>query len=52
MKTIDAVLMVRKIRDKQHQEISNKSTAEIMTYFRKKASEINRMAAKFQLHQD
>ncbi len=50
MKKIDAVLMVRKICDKQNREISNKSTEEIITYFRKKASEINRMAAKFQLH--
>jgi hypothetical protein len=51
MKKIDAVLLVRKIRDKQNKEISSKSTQEIIQYFRKKASGIKKKAEKLELNQ-
>ena len=38
MKTIE---MVRKIREKQAQEIENKSQDEIIAYFRKKAEKLH-----------
>lgn len=40
MKKIDAVKMVRKIRDQQSKETAGKSTQEIIDYFRKKAEKI------------
>ena len=44
MKKIDAVEMVRKIRDKQNKDISGKSAKEIIDYFRKKAGELAKKA--------
>ncbi len=40
MKKIDAVKMVRRIRDQQSKETAGKSTQEIIDYFRKKAEKI------------
>ncbi len=40
MEKIDAVEMVRKIRDKQHEDIAGKSPQEIIDYFRRKAVEV------------
>ncbi len=40
MKKIDAVEMVRNIRDKQSKEIAGKSSQEIINYFRRKAGRI------------
>jgi len=40
MKKIDAVKMVRKIRDQQSTETAGKSTQAIISYFRKKAERI------------
>jgi len=40
MKKIDAVKMVRTIRDKQNKETLGKSPKEIIDYFRKKAKKI------------
>ncbi len=40
MKKIDAVEMVRNIRDKQNKDTSGKSPQEIIDYFRRKAREI------------
>jgi hypothetical protein len=40
MEKIDAVEMVRKIRDKQHEDIAGKSPQEIIDYFQRKAVEI------------
>jgi len=51
MEKIDTILMVRKIRDTQSKEIANKSTQEIIKYFRKKASGINKKAENFVLNQ-
>lgn len=41
MKKIDAVEMVRNIRDKQNKAISGKSPQEIIEYFRRRAAEIS-----------
>ena len=51
LKKIDAVSMVRKIRDKQSKEIANKSTQDIIDYFRKKADRINKKVEKFEMNQ-
>ncbi|MCI0514630.1 hypothetical protein L0128_15560 [candidate division KSB1 bacterium] len=51
MKKINAVLMVRKIRDKQSREITSKSIQDTINYFRKKANEINQKIAKIELNQ-
>jgi len=51
MKKIDAVLMVRKIRDRQSKEIASKSTQDIINYFRKKASGINKKVENYELNQ-
>lgn len=40
MKKIDAVKMVRNIRDKQNKEIVGKSPKEIIEYFRRKAGKV------------
>lgn len=40
MKKIDAVKMVRKIRDKQSKDTAGKSNQDIIDYFRKKAGEL------------
>ena len=40
MKRIDAVEMVRRIRDKQNKDTSGESPQEIVDYFRKKAGEL------------
>ena len=40
MKKIDAVKMVRDIRDKQTKDTSGKSPLEIIDYFRRKADKI------------
>ncbi len=40
MEKIDAVEMVRKIRDKQHEDITGKSPQEIIDYFQRKAVEV------------
>ncbi len=40
MKKIDAVEIVRNIRDKQSKDTSGKSPKEIIEYFRKKAKKI------------
>ncbi|RMD91607.1 MAG: hypothetical protein D6814_18005 [Calditrichaeota bacterium] len=37
MKKIDAVAMVRNIRDKQSKELTGRSPQEIINYFRRKA---------------
>jgi len=42
MTKIDAVAMVREIRDKQNKDTFGKSPQEIIEYFRKKASEISK----------
>lgn len=42
MKKINAVEMVRNIRDKHHKTISGKSPQEIIEYFRRKAGEISK----------
>ena len=41
MKKIDAVEMVRNIRDKQNKDTSGKSPKEIIDYFRSKAKEVS-----------
>ena len=41
MKKIDAVKMVRNIRDKQTKDTSGKSPQEIIDYFRRKAGKIS-----------
>jgi hypothetical protein len=51
MKKIDAITMVRKIRDKQSKEIAGKTTQDIINYYRKKASEITDKVDKFELYQ-
>jgi hypothetical protein len=38
MKRIDAVQIVRAIRDRQNKAIKNKSSQEMIEYFRKKAA--------------
>ncbi len=40
MKKIDAVKMVRNIRDKQNTDMAGKSPQEIIDYFRRKAMEV------------
>lgn len=40
MKKIDAVKMVRNIRDKQNTDTAGKSPQEIIDYFRRKAGEV------------
>ena len=40
MKKIDAVKMVRNIRNKQNAEIADKSPQEIIDYFRRKAGKV------------
>ena len=42
MKKIDAVQMVRDIRDRQSKEIQGKSPQEIVEYFHKKAATIDK----------
>ena len=41
MKKIDAVKMVRNIRDKQNADTAGKSPQEIIDYFRRKAGEVS-----------
>lgn len=43
MKKIDAVEIVRRIRDKQNEETSGKSPKEIIEYYRRKAKQIEKM---------
>jgi len=38
MKKIDAIQLVREIRDQQSKELAGKSTQEMIIYFHKKAS--------------
>jgi hypothetical protein len=45
MKKIDAIAMVREIRDKQHKDIENKTHQEIIEYFREKANGLKDNAA-------
>ena len=40
MKKIDAVKMVRNIRDKQNTDLAGKSPQEIIDYFRRKAGKV------------
>jgi len=49
MKKIDAVKMVRRIRDQQSMETAGKSTQEIIGYFRKKAEKIAVKAESLEL---
>jgi len=49
MKKIDAVEMVRNIRDKQNKDISGKSPNEIIDYFRRKARKIAEKAGASEL---
>ena len=51
MKKIEAVTVVRKIRDKQSNDIAGKTTQEIIEYFRKKACEIAKKVENFELNQ-
>jgi hypothetical protein len=44
MKKIDAVKIVRNIRDKHNIDIAGKSSEEMIDYFRKKARKIAEMA--------
>lgn len=44
MKKIKTVQMVRNIRDHQNNDIKNKSPQEIIEYFRKKATKIDKNA--------
>ena len=39
---IDTIKMVRTIREKQYEEIKNKSHEEIIEYFRKKSKNVNK----------
>ena len=43
MKKIDAVAIVRNIRDKQNKDTSGKSPQEIVEYYRRKAGKISEM---------
>lgn len=49
MKKIDAVEMVRNIRDKQNKDTSGKSPQEIVDYFRRKAEEFAKKAGTAEL---
>ena len=49
MKKIDALKMVRNIRDKQNADTAGKSPQEIIDYFRRKAGEISAQVEAFQL---
>ncbi len=49
MKKIDAVKMVRKIRDNQGKAIDGKSTQDVISYFRKKAGWIAEKAGTLEL---
>lgn len=49
MKKIDTVQIVRDIRDKQNIDIKDKSPQEIIDYFRKKATKIDKISEITQL---
>ena len=49
MKRIDALKMVRNIRDKQNTDIAGKSPQEIIDYFRRKAGEVSAQVDTLQL---
>ena len=49
MKKIDALKMVRNIRDKQNSDTAGKSPQEIIDYFRRKAEEVSAQVDTLQL---
>lgn len=49
MKKIDAVKIVRHIRDRQNKDILNKSHQEIIDYFRRKAIKIDKLVKTAEL---
>ena len=51
MKKINAVAMVRKIRDKQSKEIEGKTIKDIIDYYHKKARNLSDEVDKFELYQ-
>lgn len=51
MKKINAVKMVRKIRDRQNRDTSGKSPKEIIDYFRRKAGKIAKQFATEKLNE-
>lgn len=51
MKNINAVEMVRNIRDKQSKDVSGKSPQKIIEYFRRKAMEIAEKAEAQELNE-
>jgi len=50
MKKIDAIQMVRKIRDQQNKDTSKKTQKEIIDYFRKKAMKFDKKVETDQLN--
>ena len=49
MKKIDALKMVRNIRDKQNADTAGKSPKEIIDYFRRKAGKVSAQIEALQL---
>ena len=50
MKKIDAVKIVRNIRDEHHKETLGKSPTEVIAYFRKKAQKIRKITEEELIH--